>query len=179
LIGAAVKHLPDIMMRLRKWLPVAGCLLLLALLGLAVWVIPSVSQGAASVIVLGITNDAAGHRSALLCFTNASPVAVMGISDSVDYKTSEGWISQKLAPGTPFVGIAQFVVLKPHEAQVQAVRFPTNTSWKLRVNYFEQARGMEGLLSRTADFLSGLFKGEKTATYSGTSYPIVTSEIPN
>ncbi len=102
----------------------------------------------------------------------------MGITDSVDYMTAKGWLSHKPASGWSFAG-AQFVELKPYEAQVKVMRFPTNTSWKLRVHYYEQARGMVGMLSRTADFLFGLFERNKNTSYTGASYLAETSEIPN
>ncbi len=153
---------------------------LLLLLGLAIWVgfSPIAPRAAASVVFLGLTNNGAGQHGALLCFTNASSVGVVGMVHSVDYKTAEGWIKNQPVPGAVAADIASSADLGPHEGRVVLVRCPTNAAWRLRMRYHEQPRGPRGLLAQAADLLSGLWDRARPVSYTGQTSLAETSEIP-
>ncbi len=158
---------------------ILAALFLLLLLLLAVWVMfsPVAPRGTASVVFLGLTKNGAGQGCALLCFTNASSVGVVGMAHSVDYKTPEGWFSNRPVPAVVAADIASFADLGPHEGRVISVRCPTNAAWRLRMRYHEQPRGPRGLFAQVADLLSGLRDRARHVSYTGQTYLAATSEI--
>ncbi len=148
---------------------------------LAIWFgsSPAPRRGTASVVFLGLTNNASGQPGALLCFTNASSVGVAGMVHSVDYKTAEGWLTNQPVPGVVTADVASSADLGPHGARVVPVRFPTNAVWRLRMRYHEQPRGPQGVFVRAADLLTALRDrvSHVPVSYSGQSYLAETGEI--
>lgn len=149
---------------------------------LAVWfcLSPVAPRGTASVLLLGLTNNASGQpAAALLCFTNASSVGVVGMVHSVDYKTAEGWLTNQPVPDLVTADVASFADLGPHRARVVSVRFPTNAVWRLRIRYHEQPRGPQGIFVRAADLLTAFRDRLRHVpiSYSGDSYLAETADI--
>jgi hypothetical protein len=166
------------MKRLFRFLAVLVFLLLLLV---AIWFgfLPAAPRGTASVVFLGVTNNAFGQPCALLCFTNASSVGVAGMVHSVDYKSAEGWLTNQPAPGVVTADVASSADLGPHGARVVSVRFPTNAVWRLRIRYHEQPRGPQGVFVRAADLLTALRDRVRPVpvSYTGQSYLVETADI--
>jgi hypothetical protein len=138
---------------------------------------PQAPGGTASITLIGVTNDSSGARIALLGLTNASPAAAICSAYFIDYNIGNAWVPQ---PGVPAAGLADIpsvLALRPEESRILAVHFPTNATWRFRVIYQEQARGLEGTLSRAVDFVSNLFSAVKCTGYTGRRYSAQTQEI--
>jgi len=143
----------------------------------------SAPRGAASVALLGITNGPTGQRLAVLAFTNAGSLGVAGFPHSVDYKLADAWLTQQPVPAVVVVDVAAQwgtpVVLRPHESRVVAVRYPTNATWRFRIRYHEQRRGVPGAYARLTDFAHRLFTRSEHTSFTGESYLRETLEIPH
>jgi hypothetical protein len=160
---------------------IVAVLTLAVLIFIAIWVGISRpgTRTTASVALLGTTNTASGQRVALLAFTNPTPLAVVGIPHSVDYRIGDTWLTQQRVPGVVLADIASSADLSPYGSCVVAVRFPTNGSWRLRIRYHEQPRGLRGAGARATDFVLRLFTRSQSTAYTGQTYLAETPEIVN
>jgi hypothetical protein len=167
-------------MKRRKLLLVVAGFILCLLVILAVVLLalaPSGSAARASVALLAVTNDAAGKKFAVLRFTNASPVGVIGPAHSVDYKTADGWLTQQPVPGVVNADLQNRATLNPKESRDVSLRFPTNGTWRFRIRFHEQPRGVKGAWARLWDLKESVVSQAKTTSYTGQSYLAETEEI--
>jgi hypothetical protein len=152
-------------------------LLLAFLLAIRIALSPTSARSRATVVLVGVTNNPSGQQVVLLQFTNAGSVGVVGIPHSVDYRVADTWVTEQPVPGVITADIASSADLGPHEARMVSVRFPTNTTWRLRIRFHEQPRGMEGVLARISDLLQSLGNRAKHTAYTGRNYLAETPDI--
>jgi hypothetical protein len=111
---------------------------LLVLIPTCLWLAtPTAPTGTASLILIGVTNNASGQRVALFSFTNGSSVSVVASSSFVHYKQGDMWVKPignsrdwEFVPGTYSLGND----LAPHKSQPLAIHFPTNAVLKFSLS---------------------------------------------
>lgn len=168
-------------------------LLLGLLFVIGIWFVPRTQDGRASVRLLGYTNDGSGQPAVVLCFTNASSTYVFAKLRSMDCETPDGWrLRQPLPkamkdeiwtqassnpltkvtvmPGDPIIGL-----YSQHNC-VMTVHFPTNSSWRLRVQFDETTKGLGVVFGMTEDVLRSL-RGNPSPWRPGQSYEAVSPVI--
>jgi hypothetical protein len=150
---------------------------LVALLATILVLSPSNSDVRASVVLLGITNDATGQKFAILRFTNPCSVQVAFIADGVDYKLAQGWLKAQSHPASTNSDWPHCPRLHPHQGWDLSIPFPTNGTWRYRIECVEQNRGIKGVRDRVSDLKETITGPGETTTFSGRQYSMETGEI--
>ena len=110
---------------MRRFFKIATVVGLLSLASMVAWLFlsPVPPHSTASVVLIGVTNDASGQRIATLQFTNASSSAVVGVAHSVDYKMGADWLTAQPVPAVVAADLASSADLGSHESQLVTFRF--------------------------------------------------------